>query len=62
MASKTNSTRKTRTSKPVVTDNQGRKARLMALGVPSAIAATFPLTPHVATRRWCKKTAADVRR
>src|SRR5215475_13730699 len=30
-------------------------ARLRELGIPKAIAETFPLTPHEATRRWCKK-------
>jgi integrase len=30
-------------------------AKLRALGIPKAIAETFPLTPHDTTRRWCKK-------
>jgi integrase len=30
-------------------------AKLRALGIPKAIAETFPLTPHDATGRWCKK-------
>ncbi len=44
-------------SKPsVVSDNQRKKtpqmlAKLRAL----SLAETFPLTPHEATRRWCKK-------
>lgn len=29
--------------------------KLRELGIPKAMAETFPLTPHVATRRWCKK-------
>lgn len=51
---------KSKAAKPVVTDNQRKKspemlAKLRAFGIPKAIAETFPLTPHDATRRWCKK-------
>lgn len=30
-------------------------AKLRALGIPKAIAETFPLTPHAGSRQWCKK-------
>jgi integrase len=29
--------------------------KLISLGLPKAVAETFPLTPHEATGRWCKK-------
>jgi hypothetical protein len=30
--------------------------KLRALGIPKAIAETFPLTPIEKTRRWCNRT------
>jgi hypothetical protein len=29
--------------------------KTIGLGVPRALTAAFPLTPHEATKRWCKK-------
>jgi integrase len=61
MANKPHPTRKTAQSKPPVArgDNQKPRspeaiARLIALGVPKALADTFPLTPHP-SGRFCKK-------
>ena len=62
MANKSNRTHSTSKSKAAVVSGDNRKtrspeacAKLTALGVPKAMAETFPLTPHLATKRWCKK-------
>ena len=63
MAGKSQSTRLSTPNKSttaVVTDNRLRKSpemirKLLDLGVPRAPAETFPLTLHLATKRWCKK-------
>src|SRR5262249_35521346 len=62
MPNKSHSNRQKKQSKTpaVVTDNHKQRspeacARLVSLGVPKALADTFPLTPHLPTKRWCKK-------
>jgi len=65
MPNKSHSNPSGRQSKSAVVSGDNQKtrspeacARLVALGVPKEYAEsfkTFPLTPHEATNRWCKK-------
>jgi len=63
MVNKAHPTSVSAKSKPLTTTADNRKVparsqdgieKLVALGVPRALADTFPLTPH-STGRWCKK-------
>jgi integrase len=61
MASKSNSTARRKTAKR---DKRKQKSpemvkKLIALGVPSALADDWPLTPHLAGKRWCKKLKVE---